>query len=980
MEKKRGEMMEAQKVAQGAAQRAAQRPMERLGLLLYSLYNLGIMLSCIKEKAPGGVIYVMSIMVVICWIFHLANYRDFHFRTTIVTLCMYGMLFLHVLYAPDIIVVLPYFCAIIVLVGLYSYSDQVIISMVCVGVVFFTYCVILGKVDFSDFPATRNFLMQVLNIYAILYMIYMWVGKRNENNERMQKTISNLREAEDSRDDFLANISHEIRTPINTICGISEILLQKEMPGDIRMQLYYIQTAGRNLTSVVSDILDFSELQSGKIEIVEEEYNISSTINDVIDMSMGKISEKKMELIVNCDATIPSLIKGDEKKIRRVILNLLDNAIKFTEEGCVSMDVSYRRENYGINLVITIRDTGIGMQAADLEKLFSGFSQVDTRRNRKNGGVGLGLAISHIMVQKMGGIITIDSKSGQGTIVKVIIPQKVIIDTPIVQLENKNKLNIGIYINLEEYIYPEVRDAYRKIIDSAVEQIQVRSHICMNLAELKRKEKQEQFTHIIITLLEYEEAKEYFDKLSESVNIIVVLFREEEEKISNPHLLKLYKPFYVLPLVSVVKGSMRGRNNNGVMKKAKAFTTKDTKILVVDDNLMNLKVMEGILGKYKISVVTANSGKAALQVIEEKDFDLVLMDHMMPEMDGIETLHRIRAMAGNYYRSVPVIALTANTIAGAREMFLEEGFNDFIEKPVETSVLERVLQRNLSETKIVYTKEDSDLEESKEEKEKQLVQEVKEQPVEKKEDTPKEDTLTEDTQIGEEQSSVESVEKGAESSCADGHTIGDLDKKTGMAYCGGEENWLSILKVCGDTAEENKAKLKEFYETKNWKEYTILIHGVKSSMKTVGAMPLSEMAKALEQAGKTENIEYIEAHHEEMLAEYDRVDAFLHASPLLYEQTKGETEETKEYQCMDEALFNEKIAQMEEAMYNFDGDAMSAILRELQEYEYGGVPLDKPLTAILRKVEMTDYMSAYDTLVKVKQELARKGDKISEEG
>ena len=192
--------------------------------------------------------------------------------------------------------------------------------------------------------------------------------------------------------------------------------------------------------------------------------------------------------------------------------------------------------------------------------------------------------------------------------------------------------------------------------------------------------------------MEYEEAKEYFDELSKTVNVIVVLFREQEEKLDNPHLLKLYKPFYVLPLVSVVKGSMRGKTK-GSIGRAKGFTTKDTKILVVDDNIMNLKVMEGILGKYKISVVTANSGKAALQVIEEKNFDLVLMDHMMPEMDGIETLHRIRNMAGNYYRNVPIIALTANTIAGAREMFLEEGFDDFVEKPIECSVLERCRHR-----------------------------------------------------------------------------------------------------------------------------------------------------------------------------------------------------------------------------------------------------------------------------------------------
>lgn len=940
------------------------RPIERVGLIIYTLYSIGVMSSCVKVNAPIGVNYALFGMIVVCWILFFVKYGSFHSRTMVELLCMHGMLLLHVLYAQDLKGALPYYGSVVVLVGLYSYLDEVLVSTVCIGVVFFIYFVILQKVDFSDSGSAISATMQMSNMFVIEYLIYIWVCKRNENTEHMQRTIANLQEAENSRDDFLANISHEIRTPINTICGISEILLQKEMPSDIRMQLYYIQTAGRNLTSVVSDILDFSELQSGKIEIVEEEYNISSTVNDVIDMSMGKISEKKKtELIVNCDATIPSVIKGDEKKVRRVILNLLDNAIKFTEEGCVCMDVSYRREEYGINLMITIQDTGIGMEAADLEKLFNGFTQIDAKRNRRNGGIGLGLAISNIMVKKMGGIITIKSKPGQGTTVKVIIPQQVITDTPIVQLEDKNKINVGIYINLEEYIYPQVRDAYTKVVDSVLEQIQVRNHICMNLTEVKRWQNQEKFTHMIITLLEYEEAKEYFDELSETVNVIVILFREQEEKISNPRLLKLYKPFYVLPLVSVVKGSMRGRTKNGIIGKPKGFTTKNVKILVVDDNIMNLKVMEGILGKYKISVVTANSGKAALQVIEEKDFDLVLMDHMMPEMDGIETLHRIRNMVGNYYRSVPIIALTANTIAGAREMFLEEGFDDFMEKPVENSVLERVLQRNLPADKIVYTKEEEDIEEVSDKKQEQPANSIKEE-----KSTPN----VEEFKV--------SIEPQKEQTTEEIDTIGDLDKKTGMTFCGGEENWMAILKVCGDTAEENKTKLEEFYQTKNWKEYTILIHGVKSSMKTIGAMPLSEMAKALEHAGKVGDVAYIEDHHEEMLAEYNRVDSFLHASPLLYEQSKSIIEEKKEYKSMDEALFDEKIVQLENAMYNFDGDGMITILKSLLDYEYGGVPLDKTLASILRKVEMTDYMSAYDTLVKVKNELTRKKEKSQEEG
>ena len=969
MEDKRREMM--------GEQEETRRPIERLGLIIYTLYSIGVMSSCAKVKAPIGVNYALLGMVLVCWILFLVKYGSFHSRTMVELLCMHGMLLLHILYAQDLKGALPYYGSVIVLVGLYSYLDEVLVSSVCIGVVFFIYFVILQRVDFSDSGSAVSAIMQMSNMFVIEYLIYIWVCKRNENTERMQSTISDLREAEASRDDFLANISHEIRTPINTICGISEILLQKEMSSDIRMQLYYIQTAGRNLTSVVSDILDFSELQSGNIEIVEEEYNISSTINDAIDMCMGKINEKKtMELIVNCDAMIPSVLKGDEKKIRRVILNLLDNAIKFTEEGCVCLDVSYRREEYGINLMFTIQDTGIGMELADLEKLFTGFTQVDTRRNRKNGGIGLGLAISNIMVKKMGGVITIKSKPGQGTTVKVIIPQTVIKDTPIVQLEDKSKINVGVYINLEEYIYPQIRDAYTKIVNRVIEQMQVRNHVCMNLAEVKKWQNQEEFTHIIITLLEYEEAKEYFDELSKTVNVIVVLFREQEEKLDNPHLLKLYKPFYVLPLVSVVKGSMRGKTK-GSIGRAKGFTTKDTKILVVDDNIMNLKVMEGILGKYKISVVTANSGKAALQVIEEKNFDLVLMDHMMPEMDGIETLHRIRNMAGNYYRNVPIIALTANTIAGAREMFLEEGFDDFVEKPVECSVLERVLQRNLPAEKIVYNKEEDNLEEeSAEQKEgTQATEEMKEEPVKEEKDSLKQGETVQD-EVSLEESKNLHEEQPSEAM----DTIGDLDKKTGITFCGGEENWLSILKVCGDTAEENKTKLEEFYQTKNWKEYTILIHGVKSSMKTIGAMNLSEMAKALEQAGKEGNSTYIEEHHQEMLTEYNRVDAFLHASPLLYQRTENAKAEKKEYERIDEALFDEKISQLEEAMYNFDGDGMIVILKSLQDCEYGGVPLDKTITSILRKVEMTDYMSAYDALVKVKNEITGKSKKTQKEG
>lgn len=964
----------------------AQLGIERLVLIVYTLYTIGLITYNDEELYSRWITYINLSSLLISWIFFLLRYRHYHFRATVTTIGMHIMLFTNIIYREELYELLPYVCAIIILIGLYSLRDLIYISTMCMIGTACAYVFVLKQVDFSVQEEVVCFVAQMANVLVAEYLIYFWVGKRNESMGNMKTVIFELKEAEDSRDDFLANVSHEIRTPINTICGISEVLLQKELPSDVRSELYYIQTAGRNLTSVVSDILDFSELQSGKIDLVEEEYNISSTVNDIINMSMAKINEKKIEVIVNCDASIPSLLLGDEKKIRRVIMNLLDNAIKFTEEGCICLDVSYRKESYGINLIITVRDTGIGMAETDLEKLFNGFSQVDTRRNRRNGGVGLGLAISNIMVQRMGGMITMRSKPGQGTSMKIVVPQKIINKEPIVHLEERDKCNFCMYVNMEEFVIAKVRDEYTKQLYQMIEQLQVKSHVCLNLAELKRRVENEKYTHIIITILEYQEDHAYFDALSEHLHVIVVISREQEELLQNPKLLRLYKPFYLLPLVSVVKGSLRGNKKKTEIATHK-FVTKGVKALIVDDNLMNLKVMEGILRKYNISVVTANSGKACLQVIEERDFDLVFMDHMMPEMDGVETFHRIRAMAGNYYHNVPIVALTANTIAGAREMFLEEGFNDFIEKPVENSVLERLLLRNLSEDKIVYESEDGEIVETMEEVKplkpvEEQKPEVSEQPALEEQSTVAEQPIVvvEETSVQPEVVEVENSNK--ESTETDTDTIGDLDKSMGITFCGGEENWIDILRVCGDTAQENKENLQNFFDTKNWKEYTILIHGVKSSMKTIGAMPLSEMAKALEMAGKEGNETYILEHHQEMMKEYDRVDAFLHASPRLYEQKteeelqkEAEEQEQKVYSEISEEEFDEKIAELESAMFDFDGERMTSILNGLQEKIFYEVPLDKPLNAIIRKVEMSDFMSAYDTLTKVKEELVKKNGK-----
>ena len=681
--------------------RKANRTIENFVLFFFSIYSINIFFDSIRRGWEIWVSVFILISLVACIFIHIGKYKNYRFRAIFVTimlqvtLCVYGM------NVDSLYNLFPFMCALIVLTGLYGIVELPSVFSISILFLFFYHGVILGRLPYGTMGQFFKILCQLVNMLCIVFLVRFWLKERERGNIRFLKIIEELKEAEQSKDDFLANISHEIRTPINTICGMSEAVLQEENIEKMQEDVNYIQIAGRNLMSVVSDILDFSELQSGKMALESETYNITSTVNDIINMTLAKIKDKNIELVVDCDATIPCGLQGDEKKIRRVIMNLVDNAIKFTKDGCVSIFISCRKEEYGINLIVSVEDTGIGMKEESIEKIFQSFSQIDVKRNRQNGGVGLGLAISQSIVQMMGGVINIKSKFGKGTKVKFVIPQKVVDDRPIASLNNKEKLNIGVYIDMEQFSMMEIRDQYSNNIRHMIEQMQVKSHICRNLSELKRRVEHEKFTHLFISLVEYREDMAYFDALALKIKVIVILYRCDEKEILNTNFLRLYKPFYIIPIVTLLNKKIEEKENKYFSKKAKIVAPK-AHVLVVDDNFMNLKVMEAILKKYQLKVSTAMSGKEALEKIDAKTYDLVFMDHMMPEMDGVETLHRIREKGGYYFEKLPVVSLTANAIAGAREMFLSEGFNDFLEKPVENSVLQRVLTRNLPEEKLCF--------------------------------------------------------------------------------------------------------------------------------------------------------------------------------------------------------------------------------------------------------------------------------------
>lgn len=541
----------------------------------------------------------------------------------------------------------------------------------------------------------QAYIVRIPIVYLIEVTMCLIIEYRALNYRKQQDILLQKAEAANrAKSDFLANMSHEIRTPMNAILGMCELVLNEDLEEEVRENCNNIHLSGKNLLGIINDLLDFSKIEAGKMEIVEDTYQLSSLLNDVINMAMARMGNKGIEFLVDCDPNIPDKLYGDEIRIRQIMVNLLTNAIKFTKEGGVLFQVRAREENYGINLIIKVCDSGIGIKKENLEKIFNSFSQVDTKKNRAIEGTGLGLPISKRLTQMMGGFIHVESEYGGGAEFTVVIPQKVIDNTPIVEIKDKEKTRILVYIRFPKFEYSFVGDNYRQVIHSMGTGFGVYYKLCDTFEEAKKELEQKEYTHLFIAREEYAENREYFETFVDRMDIAVVQNRDDRIPVADG-IRNVYKPFYVLSVGNAIN-RINVVNDLAQRDRSKGrFTAPDAKILVVDDNAMNLKVALGLMKPYRMTVRTVDSGQEAIDLMKKQKFDIVYMDHMMPGMDGVETVHRIRSSANPYFQKVPIVALTANAINGAREMFLQEGFQDFVAKPIEISALERSLRRFL---------------------------------------------------------------------------------------------------------------------------------------------------------------------------------------------------------------------------------------------------------------------------------------------
>jgi len=622
-----------------------------------------------------------------------------------------------------------------------------------------------------------------------------------------------------SRDEFLARMSHEIRTPMNAITGMAELALRENMSDTAKEHIFTIKHAGANLLSLINDILDFSKIESGKLEIIPTKYMLSSLINDTVNIIRMRLIEKPLRFFTNIDGNIPNNLYGDDLRLRQIILNLLTNALKYSEKGHIGLIIAIDKHiDKRIWLKISVTDTGKGIKPEDQKKLFGEFVQVDTRKNKGIEGTGLGLAITKHLCLAMGGDIKVESEYGAGSVFTITVPQDVESQEPFAKVDEPEKNKVLIY---------ERRLVSAKSVCWTLDNMNVSNTLTTTLNEFTDALRREEWSYVfsgyglyknIKPLLEQDNSAFYGGKKPP-----VALMVEWGTEDYVPDVRFVSVPLQSLAIANLLNGK---EDHKGYHKISGAvrFTSPRARILVVDDISTNLKVAEGLLSPYRTVVDTCLTGSQSIETAKQNEYDIILMDHMMPEMDGIEATAAIRAWEKeNNLKRVPIIALTANAVVGMREMYLENDFDDYLSKPIDVSKLDEILDRWI--------------------------------PSEKKEappsPTPSGSGTEGDNQKSQEgRSTVEPVEIG--------FSIPGVDIKKGITMTGGTlDIYKKVLVLFCKDIDGRTPFLQKELSTDTMRTFVTHVHAIKSAAASIGAAEVSSFAVKFEAAGNNGDTAFI---------------------------------------------------------------------------------------------------------------------------
>lgn len=676
------------------------------------------------------------------------------------------------------------------------------------------------------------------------------------------------------KSDFLANMSHEIRTPMNAVIGMAEMALREDLSPMARSYITQIKTSGKALLNIINDILDFSKIESGKMDIQPVEYDVVSMVSDVANILMTRLRDKNVELLVKISPKIPRLVFGDDLRIRQILINLANNAIKFTQQGHVDIFVDFEKKDEDkIDLKVTVKDTGIGIKESDLNKLFQSFQQVDSKRNRNIEGTGLGLAISKSLLTLMDGTIHVDSVYGKGSTFSYVLPQKVIDWEPSLRVRNAEGIVvIGYFNNLffaKQFFADTSRMGVYAIALTAPDRFE--DLLCSYSEEILGKR-----IFLFVEESNFDEQIEQIISNYPEITGVMLTEYDSDKKSELPNLKMIRKPFSTIQIAMTLNDEDMVRQNADEMFEFD-FIAPDADILIVDDNPVNLTVAEGLLEPLKLRIVTATSGKMALETISNQHFDIIFMDHMMPGLDGVETTRIIRRLHPKF-NDVPIIALTANAVDGAREMFLSEGMNDFVPKPIELKTIVTKIKKWLPDEKIC-------------------------------------------------KGTFVSTEAARNTETIGSLVIGDLDTEAARGRIGNDKLYFSILKEYYKAIPVKSVLIKELEQSENWQTYTIEVHALKSISRQIGADALADMAASLERAGNEKDISKIKKETNLMLQKYVAYVDIL--KPFCEE---AETMKAQDLISREKLL--ELFDHMHDAVDNLDMDKMEEVILEMSRYGY----------------------------------------------
>jgi CheY-like chemotaxis protein/HPt (histidine-containing phosphotransfer) domain-containing protein len=613
---------------------------------------------------------------------------------------------------------------------------------------------------------------------------------------------------------------------MNAIIGLTELALRDGDSESVRTHLLTVKQAAVNLLSIINDILDFSRLEAGAMQVVARKYMLSSLLNDVISIVRMRMIDSPLRFVVNVDSNLPNELIGDELRIRQVLINILENSVKYTEKGFIAFAVSgVITDDSSILLTLEVRDSGRGIKQEDLDKLFSEFIRVDTEFSSNIQGVGLGLPITRSLVVAMGGDITVESVYGTGSTFTVTLPQEIHNHNRIASVTSPERKNVLIF---------DRREAYADSLASTLSNLGVSFEIATSAAELYELTEKNKFSNVFISYPLYCEYKDVFD----GSRAIITHLTEFGETVPDKSMHSLAMPVHAISIANTLNGVADSFSYSYGSEPTVRIEAPGARVLVVDDIKTNLMVANGLLAPYKMQVDLCDGGAQAVELAAANRYDMIFMDHRMPNVDGIEAMRRIRKMGASdrYYYRLPIVALTANAVAGMRELFLDNGFSDFIPKPIDTIRLNEVLEQWLPKSK-------------------------------------------------QERSSGDPPGAAAGDAAANGQAnlgivaICGVDAAKGVVLSGGNASiYYETLRVFCDDARERMIQIKGILEEHDLDLYTTTVHALKGASANVGADEISAAAFALEMAGQRGDQAYIDEHNDAFLAALGKLAADIAAA------------------------------------------------------------------------------------------------------